>query len=81
LNPGPQGKSLTSSASPPAGSDAARQDIAIKTGDAIQEGAIEGETRRDADTRPLLKKLGMRFATVKSGKLNWEEGERQKSSP
>lgn len=71
----------SSSANPPAGSDAARQDIAIKTGDAIQEGTIEGQTRREADTRPLLKKLGLRFASVKSGKVNWEEAERQKSSP
>jgi len=57
LNPAPRGKSVTSSNSTPApaGSDAARQDIAIKTGDAIQEGVIEGKTRRDADTRPLLK--------------------------
>lgn len=88
LNPGPAKSSSSpasppadSSADPPAGSDAARQDIAIKTGDAVQEGKIEGETKREADTRPMLKKLGMKFASVRSGKVSWEEGERQKSSP
>lgn len=65
----------------PAGSDAARQDIAIKTGDAVQQGAIEGQTNRDADTRPLLKKMSMRFASVRGGKVRFDEGERQTSSP
>lgn len=73
--------SMATTRSPRPGSDAARQDIAIKTGDAVEGGAIEGEAKRDADTRPLLKKLGMSFASVRGGKVRWEEAERQKSSP
>lgn len=66
--------------SPAPGSDAALQDIAIKTGDAIETGAIEGETRRDADTTLQLRKPGMRVASVRGGKVRFEEAEQQKSS-
>jgi len=70
----------SASQSPAAGSDAALQDIAIKTGDAVEAGAIEGETRRDADTTPQLRKPGMRVASVRGGKVRFEEAEQQKSS-
>jgi len=70
----------SASQSPAPGSDAALQDIAVKTGDAIESGAIEGETRRDADTTPQLRKPGMRIASVRGGKVRFEEAEQQKTS-
>jgi hypothetical protein len=66
----------SSSGRPATGSDAARQDIAIKTGDAVESGAIEGETRRDADTTPALRKTKLSYASIRQGKVSWAQGEK-----